>query len=69
MLPFVVAQKLDQGVTNPIVARLGGDEFAVVFWEKEPPRQPREPQKQTMGPPTEPQTPKTMFRRFANKQA
>ena len=25
------------------VARIGGDEFAVIFWEKEGPRQPREP--------------------------
>src|SRR6185436_553464 len=28
---------------HDLVARLGGDEFAVVFWEKEGPRQPRDP--------------------------
>src|SRR5690606_11623180 len=26
-----------------LVARISGDEFAVVFWEKEGPRQPRQP--------------------------
>ena len=29
---------------HDLVARISGDEFAVVFWEKEGPRQPREPQ-------------------------
>jgi PleD family two-component response regulator len=29
---------------HDLVARLGGDEFAVVFWEKEGPRQPKDPQ-------------------------
>ena len=50
---------------HDFVARLGGDEFAVIFVDKEPPRQPREPHKQqpTAQPP-EPQTPKQMFRRF-----
>jgi GGDEF domain-containing protein len=28
---------------HDLVARISGDEFAVVFWEKEGPRQPREP--------------------------
>jgi len=30
---------------HDLVARISGDEFAVVFWEKEGPRQPREPGK------------------------
>jgi GGDEF domain-containing protein len=28
---------------HDVVARISGDEFAVIFWEKEGPRQPREP--------------------------
>jgi GGDEF domain-containing protein len=28
---------------HDLVARLGGDEFAVVFWEKDGPRQPKDP--------------------------
>ncbi|MCP1913360.1 hypothetical protein J2R96_005840 [Bradyrhizobium elkanii] len=30
MLPFIVAQKLDQGVTNPIVARLTLQTFDIL---------------------------------------
>src|SRR5439155_10644198 len=40
---------------HDLVARLGGDEFAVVFWEKEGPRQPREPR--PVSPSRIPQTP------------
>ena len=50
---------------HDLVARLGGDEFAVVFWEKEGPRQPRDPGKATAVPASRvPQTPKQMFQRF-----
>src|SRR5690606_26948684 len=31
---------------HDLVARISGDEFAVVFWEKEGPRQPRQPSNQ-----------------------
>jgi PleD family two-component response regulator len=46
------------------VARLGGDEFAVIFWEKEGPRQPREPK--PGGQPTSrvPQTIRQILERF-----
>ena len=47
---------------HDLVARISGDEFAVVFWEKEGPRQPRDPQ---AGPPGRPpQTPKEILERF-----
>jgi GGDEF domain-containing protein len=50
---------------HDFVARLGGDEFAVVFWEKEGPRQPRDPSKMGPVPASRvPQTPKQMFHRF-----
>src|SRR5688500_16872537 len=51
---------------HDLVARLGGDEFAVVFWEKEGPRQPRDPGKTAPPVPSSriPQTPKQMFQRF-----
>src|SRR5688572_16984895 len=51
---------------HDLVARLGGDEFAVVFWEKEGPRQPREPKPAGPNPAASriPQTPRQMFQRF-----
>jgi GGDEF domain-containing protein len=47
---------------HDLVARISGDEFAVVFWEKEGPRQPREPGAVSTGRP--PQTPLQIFDRF-----
>lgn len=47
---------------HDLVARIGGDEFAAVFWEKEGPRQPREPKPVT--PSRAPQTPLEIFKRF-----
>jgi GGDEF domain-containing protein len=47
---------------HDLVARISGDEFAVVFWEKEGPRQPRDP---NAGPPGRPpQTPVQILERF-----
>jgi PleD family two-component response regulator len=46
------------------VARISGDEFAVIFWEKEGPRQPRDP-KQTAAPASRvPQTIVSILERF-----
>ncbi len=47
---------------HDLVAHISGDEFAVVFWEKEGPRQPRDP---NAGPPGRPpQTPVQILERF-----
>jgi PleD family two-component response regulator len=47
---------------HDLVARLGGDEFAVVFWEKEGPRQPKDPHQHSSTKP--PQVPELIFARF-----
>ena len=47
---------------HDLVARISGDEFAVVFWEKEGPRQPRDPHAGLPGRP--PQTPVQILERF-----
>ena len=48
---------------HDLVARLGGDEFAVVFWGKEGPRQPRDPNV-AAGASKPPQTPQLVLERF-----
>lgn len=50
---------------HDLVARISGDEFAVVFWEKEGPRQPRDPAAPTAGAHGRPpQTPVQILERF-----
>lgn len=48
---------------HDFVARIGGDEFAVVFWEKEPPRQPKDPAR-PVTPGRVPQEPLQILQRF-----
>jgi GGDEF domain-containing protein len=47
------------------VARISGDEFAVIFWDKEPPRQPRDASKPATGSRV-PQTIVAILERFQN---
>ena len=54
---------------HDLVARISGDEFAVVFWEKDGPRQPREPKHIGTGrTPQEPQAILDRFRRLIATQ-
>jgi GGDEF domain-containing protein len=49
---------------HDLVARISGDEFAVVFWEKDGPRTPRDPQGNAGAPGRPPQTPVQILDRF-----
>jgi GGDEF domain-containing protein len=49
---------------HDLVARIGGDEFAAVFWEKDGPRQPREPRPANQPVSRVPQTPLVILDRF-----
>jgi two-component system cell cycle response regulator len=54
---------------HDLVARISGDEFAVVFWEKEGPRQPRDPNGGPPGrPPKEPVQILERFKRLLSSQ-
>jgi len=54
---------------HDLVARISGDEFAAVFWEKEGPRQPREPKPLASGrTPHEPQEILDRFRKLLSSQ-
>jgi len=55
---------------HDFVARISGDEFAVVFWEKDGPRQPREPRPGAAASrnPQEPQQILDRFRRLLSSQ-
>ena len=49
---------------HDLVARVSGDEFAVVFWEKEGPRQPRQPQQTAAAGGRTPREPTAILERF-----
>jgi GGDEF domain-containing protein len=54
---------------HDLVARISGDEFAMVFWEKEGPRQPRDPKNTPAGrTPQEPQGILDRFRRLLSTE-
>jgi GGDEF domain-containing protein len=52
---------------HDIVARISGDEFAVIFWEKDPPRQPKDPSAPTSS--RMPTDPGIVFERFRKQLA